>query len=148
MYRVLTECTLGLRRLDKREGTVDTSEGGGTSASDITSSSARLMLVETLETVDGVRDKDDDAVEIESGVGPLEGEEIDWVVGAGNGGDSGGGGGGGGGGDGGCITGGRRRMDSTEVVIVSVTAVKLPKLVNGETLGRMNDVSKEASRPS
>lgn len=85
-----------------------------------------------LDTVDGVRDRDDDSVDvIESGVGPLEGEETDWVTGAG--------------GDGG---GGRRGVDTAEVVIVSVIAIKLPKLVNGETLGCINDVSKEVSRPS
>jgi hypothetical protein len=129
---------LELRRLDKRDGSVDTSERAGASASDTTSSSARLILLErleTLDTVDGVRDKDEDAVDvIERGVGPLEGEETDWVIKAG----SGGGGGGGGG----------RGVDATEVVIVSVTAVKLPKLVSGETLGRINDESKEASCPS
>lgn len=128
---------LGLRRLDKRDGSVDTSEGTGASANDITSSSARLILLErleTLDTVDGVRDKDEDAVDvIERGVGPLEGEETDWVIKAGGGGGSGGGG---------------RGVDTTEVVIVSVTAVKLPKLVSGETLGRINDESKETSPPS
>ena len=40
-----------------------------------------------LEIEDGVRDKDDDAVDVaERGVGPLEGEETDWVTGAGTGG--------------------------------------------------------------
>lgn len=120
-----------LRRLDKREGSVDTSEGAGAPASDTTSSSARLILLErleTLDTVDGVRDKVEDAVDVvDRGVGPLEGEEMECVTGA-----AGGGGG----------------VDTTEVVIVSVMAVKLPKLVSGETLGRINDVSKEASRPS
>lgn len=123
---------LELRRLDKREGSVDTSEGTGASASDTTSSSTRpipLERLETLDTVDGVRDKVEDAVDVvDRGVGPLEGEETEWVTGT-----AGGGGGG---------------VDTTEVVIVSVMAVKLPKLVNGETLGRINDVSKEASRPS
>ena len=79
--------------------------------------------------MDGVRDKDEDAVDvIERGVGPLEGEETDREIRAGGGSGSG--------------------VDTTEVVTVSVTAVKLPKLVNGETLGRINDVSKELSRPS
>ena len=122
--------------LDRREGSVDTSEGTGRSASDTTSSSARLILLERLEmleTVDGVRDRDDDSVDVrERGVGPLEGEEIDWATGAGS---AGGGGGGGG-----------RGADTTEVVMVSVTAVKLSKLVNGE--GRRKDVSGEVSRSS
>ena len=79
--------------------------------------------------MDGVRDKDEDAVDvIERGVGPLEGEDTDRAIRAGGGSGSG--------------------VDTTEVVTVSVTAVKLPKLVNGETLGRINDVSKELSRPS
>ena len=37
---------------------------------------------------------------------------------------------------------------STEVTIVSVMAVKLPKLVNGETLDPINEVLKEVSCPS
>lgn len=86
--------------------------------------------------MDAVRDRDEEAVDvIERGVGPLEGEEMDWAT-SGGAGSAGGGGGGG--------TGGGGPADTTEVVIVSVMAVKLPKLVNGETLGRLNDVS-EAS---
>jgi hypothetical protein len=81
--------------------------------------------------VDGVRDKDEDAVDvIERGLGPLEGEEMVCMTGGGNGNNGGGG-----------------AYDIIEVVIVSVI-VKLPKLVNGETLGRRIDVSKEISRPS
>ena len=87
-----------------------------------------------LETEDGVRDKDEDAVDVtERGVGLLEGEETDWMTGAGSG--------------GGGADGNRRGVNAIKVVIVSVMAVKLPILV-GETLGCRGDELKEVSCPS
>ena len=84
-----------------------------------------------LETEDGVRDKDEDAVDVtERGVGLLEGEETDWMTGAGSG--------------GGGADGNRRGVNAIKVVIVSVMAIKLPILV-GETLGCRGDELKEVS---
>ena len=91
-----------------------------------------------------MRDNVEDAVDVrERGVGPLEGEETDRATGAGSGGSSNGGGGGSGGGG-----TERRGVDTTDVLIVSVIAVKLPRLVNGEPLGCRKVVSMEASCPS
>ena len=51
----------------------------------------------------------------------------------------------GGGSAGGGGSSGGRGADTTEVVIISVTAVKLPKLVNGEIPGHRKDISGEVS---
>ena len=51
----------------------------------------------------------------------------------------------GGGSAGGGGGGGRRGADTTKVVIISVTAVKLLKLVNGEIPGHRKDVLGEVS---
>lgn len=61
------------------------------------------------------------------GVGPLEGDDAD-------------------GGIGGSESG--RGVDGAEDEMVSVISVNVPRLVRGDTLERMNDVSYEASGPS
>jgi hypothetical protein len=94
-----------------------------TASSSTTSSS--MSRLDTSVTLDGVLESELDAlVDTVNGVGPLEAEDID------------------------C---GRRCIcteDGAGEEMVSVIGVNLPILVRGDTLGRMNDVSKLASTPS
>ena len=92
LHEILTDGSEPM--LDKREGSVDISERAQVDTTRSSSCSPKLRLrltllerLETLEIEDGVRDKDEDAVDVtERRVGPLEGEETDWVTGAGSGG--------------------------------------------------------------
>lgn len=125
-----------LTRLDNRVGTVDISE---TSATETTSSSnSRVRKLDTEETVEGVRDNVGEITLLGIGVGSLSASIT--------------GGGGGIRGGGGSCGGVGRGKDGVDVEIVSdissEISVSLSRLVKGEAVGRMTDVSKDSSRPS
>lgn len=124
-----------LTRLDNRVGTVDISE---TSATETTSSSnSRVRKLDTEETVEGVRDNVGEITLLGIGVGSLSASIT---------------GGGGIRGGGGSCGGVGRGKDGVDVEIVSdissEISVSLSRLVKGEAVGRMTDVSKDSSRPS
>lgn len=63
-----------LARLDSSVGTVDISDGGGTSGREtMSSSNSRVRKLDTEETVEGVRDSDDEITLLGIGVGSLSG---------------------------------------------------------------------------
>lgn len=120
-----------LTRLDNRVGTVDISET-------TSSSNSRVRKLDTEETVEGVRDNVGEITLLGIGVGSLSASIT--------------GGGGGIRGGGGSCGGVGRGKDGVDVEIVSdissEISVSLSRLVKGEAVGRMTDVSKDSSRPS
>lgn len=109
--------------VDSKDGTVEMSLAAVTLTA--SSSSASIAILDTPLTLDAVLDSELDAlVDIVKGVGPLDGEDTNssgWNI---------------------CLGDGVREE------IVSVIGVSLAILLSGDTLGRINDVSKLPSIPS